>query len=81
MDAGPTFCQRAVPVPIFCADFDTGNVRAGFINEKNFPDLFVSAGGKLEPDDDVGRGFDGTRGVRVSLPPAGPGRRSAWLAW
>lgn len=63
-DAGVRFCERAMPKPDFCADFDGEDIREGWENASYFPDPFVNGDGKLEPESPS---RDGSRAVAAML--------------
>jgi hypothetical protein len=73
-DARPErFCVTSRPVPVFCADFDEGDIRAGWDNAKFTPDPLVNGGGRTDEELELGRPRDGTRAVTFRVPAVATG--------
>jgi hypothetical protein len=61
------FCTTTSPAPAFCADFDQGDLKAGWRNEGLTSDPSVTAGNAILADDPA-KSFDGTRAVAMDFP-------------
>jgi len=68
------FCVTSRPAPVFCADFDEGDIRAGWDNGKFTPDPLVNGGGQTDEEVELGRPRDGTRAVTFRVPAVATGK-------